>query len=196
MVTIWPNGIIPCSWNHIYHLVLPRVPTLHPSKSLTYPWSSGYQPFEIWHQTFCTVGVLDRAFFWPLFGISSLTTNWIYCFFKSIFSGPFLVFFFSLNFNSSLHLFLDLLQSLLTHLVNMWTFFFLYLFYYHSLTSSYIYLCSNIPYYSYLWLIAMWSHDLFTEFSSLNLLPQNNPPQKVLFTDVWLQVSFFFQSEI
>ena len=35
MVTIWPNGIIPCSWTHIYHLVLPRVPTLHPSKSLT-----------------------------------------------------------------------------------------------------------------------------------------------------------------
>ena len=25
----------------------------------------------------------------------------------------------------------------------------------------------------------MWSHDLFTEFSSLNLLPQNNPPQNV-----------------
>ena len=37
MVTIWPNGIIPCSWTHIYHLMLSRVPTLHPSKSLT-PW--------------------------------------------------------------------------------------------------------------------------------------------------------------
>ena len=32
MVTIWPNGIIPCSWNHIYHLVLPRVPTLLPQQ--------------------------------------------------------------------------------------------------------------------------------------------------------------------
>ena len=162
MVTIWPNVIIPCSWTCIYWCFQkspPPTPASHWPLNLwlwlTYPWSSGYQPSEIWHQTFCTVGVLDRAFFCPLFGISSLTTNWIYCFFKSIFSGPFWVFFFSLNFNSSLHLSLDLLQSLLTHLVNMWTFFFLYLFHYHSLTSSYIYLCSNIPYYSYLWLIAM-----------------------------------------
>ena len=154
MVTIWPNGIIPCSCTHIYWCFQkspPPTPASHWPLNLwlwlTYPWLSGYQPFEIWHQTFCTVGVLDRAFFCPLFGISALTTNWIYCFFKSIFSGPFWVFFFSLNFNSSLHLSLDLLQSLLTHLVNMWTFSFSYTcFHYHSLTSSCIYLCSNIPY--------------------------------------------------
>ena len=163
MVTIWPNVIIPCSWTHIYHLMLSRVPTPHPPPPtpashwplnlwlwLTYPWSSGYQPFEIWHQTLCIVGVLDRAFFWPLFGISSLTTHWIYCFFLIHLFWSILSFFFSLNFNSSLHLSLDLLQSLLTHLVNMWTFFFLSLFHYHCLTSSYIYLCSNIPFNSYL----------------------------------------------
>ena len=71
-------------------------------------------------------------------------------FFKIHLFWSILSFFFSLNFNSSLHLSLDLLQSLLTHLVNMWTFFFLYLFPYHCLTSSYIYLCSNIPSNSYL----------------------------------------------
>ena len=143
-------------WNypmflHPYISVLPKVPTPTPASHwplhlwlwLTYPWLSGYQPFEIWHQTFCIVRVLDRAFFWPLFGISSLTTHCIYYFFKSIFSDPFWVFFSNWNLpllnicllNKWLriyesHIFelriktLDLLQSLLTHLVNMWTFFF------------------------------------------------------------------------
>ena len=150
MVTIWPNGIIPCSCTHIYRCFQKSPPPtpashwpLHLWLWLTYPWLSGYQPFEIWHQTFCIVRVLDRAFFWPLFGISSLTTHCIYYFFKSIFSDPFWVFFSNWNLpllnicllNKWLriyesHIFemriktLDLLQSLLTHLVNMWTFFF------------------------------------------------------------------------
>ena len=71
MVTIWPNVIIPCSCTHIYWCFQKSPPPtpashwpLHLWLWLTYPWSSGYQPFEIWHQTFCIVGVLDRAFFW------------------------------------------------------------------------------------------------------------------------------------
>ena len=71
MVTIWPNVIIPCSWTCIYWCFQKSPPPtpashwpLHLWLWLTYPWSSGYQPFEIWHQTFCIVGVLDRAFFW------------------------------------------------------------------------------------------------------------------------------------
>ena len=108
MVTIWPNVIIPCSWTHIYWCFQKSPPPtpashwpLHLWLWLKYPWLSGYQPFEIWHQTFCIVGVLDRVFFWPLFGISSLTTHWIYYFFKLIFSDPFWVFFFQLKFTPS-----------------------------------------------------------------------------------------------
>ena len=39
----------------------------------------------------------------------------------------------------------------------------------------------------------MWSHDLFTEFSSLNLLPQNNPPQNVYLQMYDCKFPFFFR---